>query len=208
MPVARISTSTSPARGPIELHMRDRERLACLKRHRRAHVHAAIPCPALSSSTWVCVTTACKLAVAAVIGVCQTVVVRPRCSGVHSAFATSPAVCRRRNWSCFRSWWSSRAPSGTFGGGGGAAKVVGERHQCAAVQHAVPVGKLIGDQKLSRHPLGRDVGDLHAHEAGKRRPARPDSSCNCAAELCRSCQPDCRAHDPEKWGPVFEKDHA
>src|SRR4051794_15472063 len=32
-----------------------------------------------------------------------------------------------------------------IGGGGGAAEVVGERHQCAAVQHAVPVGKLLGD---------------------------------------------------------------
>ena len=55
------------------------------------------------------------------------------------------------------------------GGGGSAAKVVGERHQCAAVQHAVPIGEQIGDQKLSRHSLGRDMGDLHAHEVGKRR---------------------------------------
>src|SRR5205085_3963339 len=38
----------------------------------------------------VCVTTAASRPSPRVIRVCQTIVVRPRCSGVHSAFATSP----------------------------------------------------------------------------------------------------------------------
>ena len=43
-----------------------------------------------SRTSWVCVTSAHSLPSPRVIRVCQTMVVRPRCNGVHSAFATSP----------------------------------------------------------------------------------------------------------------------
>ena len=45
---------------------------------------------ARSRTSWVCVTIAHSLPSPRVMRVCQTIVVRPRCNGVHSAFATSP----------------------------------------------------------------------------------------------------------------------
>src|SRR3954464_3429924 len=54
----------------------------------------ARPCPqalGLVIINCVCVTIAASLPSPRVILVCQTVVVRPRCSGVHSALATSPS---------------------------------------------------------------------------------------------------------------------
>ncbi len=109
----------------FELHMGDRERLARLECHRRTHVHAA-QAPGFVIINCVCVTIAASLPSPRVMRVCHTVVVRPRCSGVHSAFATSPTGIGGEEIGLALDRRGRAAGLRQVGGGGGAAEIVGE----------------------------------------------------------------------------------
>ena len=103
---------------------------------------------------WVCVTMAASLPSPRVMRVCQTMVVRPRCSGVHSARAVSPTEMPRKKL-VLLSIVAVMVPVRQIGDRGGAAEIVGERHHRAAVQDAVAVGQLLAHGELGLDPLGR-----------------------------------------------------
>ena len=102
-----------------------------------------------------------------VIRVCHTMVVRPRCSGVHSARAVSPCGMAAKKL-VLLSIVVVRA-GGQVRDRRDRADIVGQRHDGAAVDDVGPGCKFATDDELARHLLRRDMGDLYAQEIGEGR---------------------------------------
>ena len=102
------------------------------------------------------------------IRVCQTMVVRPRWSGVHSARMVSPAGTAAKKL-VLLSIVVVPAPARHVHEGGGAAHVVGNAHHRAAMQAAIAVGELLAHHDFRHHPVARDLDDLEPHQLGEGR---------------------------------------
>ena len=115
----------------------------------------------------VCVTSAQSLPSLRVIRVCQTMVVRPRCSGVHSARAVSPTGMAAKKL-VLLSMVAVRAPFGKIRHRGDAAEIIGERHDGAAVEDVGDCRKLVTNGEFGLDALRRDVREFDAEEIGER----------------------------------------
>ena len=98
--------------------------------------------------------------------VCQTMVVRPRCSGVHSAFATSPIGTAAKKL-VLLSICRGGLTRLEIGGRRRATEIVGKRHEGAAMHDAETVVKIIARDEFCGHPFGRNMRDLEAEKFGK-----------------------------------------
>ncbi len=58
--------------------------------------------------------------------------------------------------------------------GGGAAKIVGDPHHCAAMQAAIAVGQFLAHHHLCHHPVARDLDQFEPHQPGEGRLLRGD----------------------------------
>jgi hypothetical protein len=100
--------------------------------------------------------------------VCHTMVVRPRCSGVHSARAVSPTGIAEKKL-VLLSMVAVRAPSGKVHDRSDAAEVVGQRHDRPAVKNVGNGGELLAHFEFGFDAVGRHVGQLDPQKRGERR---------------------------------------
>ena len=116
----------------------------------------------------VCVTSAQSLPSPRVMRVCQTMVVRPlvqRC-----AFGVCGVAGRNDGEEVGLALDRRGAPAlGQVCHRGGAAEIVGERHDRAAMQRAVAVGQFLAHRQFGGDLVGRHMRDLDAEEIGERR---------------------------------------
>ena len=110
-----------------------------------------------SRTSCVWVTSAHSLPSLRVTRVCQTMVVRPRWSGVHSALATSPIGIAAKKL-VLLSIVVVRLAVLEIGGRGGAAEIVGERHDGAAMHDVKAVVELLAHWQLGGDALAATRG--------------------------------------------------